>query len=209
MNIEIAPSLLAANFSNLEKDLKTIEKEGIKYLHLDVMDGLFVENISFGIPVIESIRKKSNLIFDVHLMIEKPERYIKPFAQAGADIITFHIEATYHPHRVIQLIKSFGKKVGIAINPATPVCLISEILPLVDMVLVMTVNPGFGGQSFIYETLSKIKQIRSMYPKLDIEVDGGINDKTSKEVINAGANILVAGSYIFNGDIKQNIKSLK
>lgn len=205
----IAPSLLAANFCELEKELKLVKEAGAKYIHLDVMDGSFVPNISFGLPVIESIRKVSDLVFDVHLMIEKPEKYIDDFVKAGADIITFHIEATKHAHSVIQQIKKHNIKAGIAINPATSVELIKPIIDDVDMVLVMTVNPGFGGQKFIPSTLQKIKEVRTLKPNIDIEVDGGINNETAKLVLEAGANILVAGSYIFNGDYKERIKSLK
>lgn len=207
--IIIAPSLLAANFCNLEKELMEIEKSGAKYLHLDVMDGMFVPNISFGLPVIESIRKISKLVFDVHLMIENPERYIDDFAKIGADIITVHIESTKHIDRVIQMIKNKNIKAGIAINPGTDISQIKSIINDVDMVLVMTVNPGFGGQKFIYKTLDKIKEIRQNYKNIDIEVDGGINDITSKLVKEAGANILVAGSYIFNSDnYEEKISSL-
>lgn len=207
--IIIAPSLLAANFNKLEEELKEIKKYGAKYIHLDVMDGLFVPNISFGLPVIESIRKNSDLVFDVHLMINEPERYIDDFCKAGADILTVHIESTKHIHRVIQKIKSNNIKAGIAINPGTPISSIKEIIDMVDMVLVMTVNPGFGGQKFIKSTLNKIKEIRNNYPDIDIEVDGGINDETAKLVKKAGANILVAGSYIFSGDYKNKIEALK
>lgn len=207
--IIIAPSLLAANFNKLEEELKEIKKYGAKYIHLDVMDGLFVPNISFGLPVIESIRKNSDLVFDVHLMINEPERYIDDFCKAGADILTVHIESTKHIHRVIQKIKANNIKAGIAINPGTPISSIKEIIDMVDMVLVMTVNPGFGGQKFITSTLNKIKEIRNNYPDIDIEVDGGINDETAKLVKKAGANILVAGSYIFSGDYKNKIEALK
>ncbi len=207
--IIVAPSLLAADFSDLKNEIDKVEKAGAEYLHLDVMDGAFVPNISFGAPVISAIRKHSNLIFDVHLMIENPDRFIKDFVEAGADIITVHAEATKHLNRTLQLIKSYGKKVGISLNPSTPVEMIKYELKNIDMVLIMTVNPGFGGQSFIENMTDKIKELRTLDKNIDIEVDGGINAETGKKVKEAGANILVAGSYIFNGDYKERIDSLK
>ena len=207
--IIVAPSLLAADFSKLREEIQEVESYGAEYLHLDVMDGNFVPNISFGAPVISSIRKHSNLVFDVHLMVENPDRFIKDIADAGADVITVHAEATKHLNRTIQLIKSYGKKVGVALNPSTPLDFIKYDLKDIDMVLIMTVNPGFGGQAFIEGMLQKIKDLRSIDPNIDIQVDGGINDKTSKLVKEAGANILVAGSYLFKGDYKQKIESLK
>lgn len=207
--IIVAPSLLAADFSDLKNEIDKVEKAGVEYLHLDVMDGAFVPNISFGAPVISAIRKHSNLIFDVHLMIENPDRFIKDFVEAGADIITVHAEATKHLNRTLQLIKSYGKKVGISLNPSTPVEMIKYELKNIDMVLIMTVNPGFGGQTFIENMTDKIKELRTLDKNIDIEVDGGINAETGKKVKEAGANILVAGSYIFNGDYKEKIDSLK
>lgn len=207
--IIVAPSLLAADFSDLKNEIDKVEKAGAEYLHLDVMDGAFVPNISFGAPVISAIRKHSNLIFDVHLMIENPDRFIKDFVEAGADIITVHVEATKHLNRTLQLIKSYGKKVGISLNPSTPVEMIKYELKNIDMVLIMTVNPGFGGQTFIENMTDKIKELRTLDKNIDIEVDGGINAETGKKVKEAGANILVAGSYIFNGDYKERIDSLK
>ena len=207
--IIVAPSLLAADFSDLKNEIDKVEKAGAEYLHLDVMDGAFVPNISFGAPVISAIRKHSNLIFDVHLMIENPDRFIKDFVEAGADIITVHAEATKHLNRTLQLIKSYGKKVGISLNPSTPVEMIKYELKNIDMVLIMTVNPGFGGQTFIENMTDKIKELRTLDKNIDIEVDGGINAETGKKVKEAGANILVAGSYIFNGDYKERIDSLK
>ena len=207
--IIVAPSLLAADFSKLREEIQEVESYGAEYLHLDVMDGNFVPNISFGAPVISSIRKHSNLVFDVHLMVENPDRFIKDIADAGADVITVHTEATKHLNRTIQLIKSYGKKVGVALNPSTPLDVIKYDLKDIDMVLIMTVNPGFGGQAFIEGMLQKIKDLRSIDPNIDIQVDGGINDKTSKLVKEAGANILVAGSYLFKGDYKQKIESLR
>ena len=207
--IIVAPSLLAADFSDLKNEIDKVEKAGAEYLHLDVMDGAFVPNISFGVPVISAIRKHSNLIFDVHLMIENPDRFIKDFVEAGADIITVHVEATKHLNRTLQLIKSYGKKAGISLNPSTPIEMIKYELKNIDMVLIMTVNPGFGGQTFIENMTDKIKELRTLDKNIDIEVDGGINAETGKKVKEAGANILVAGSYIFNGDYKERIDSLK
>lgn len=207
--IIVAPSLLAADFSDLRNEIDKVEKAGAEYLHLDVMDGAFVPNISFGAPIISAIRKHSNLVFDVHLMIENPDRFIKDFVEAGADIITVHAEATKHLNRTLQLIKSYGKKVGISLNPSTPVEMIKYELKNIDMVLIMTVNPGFGGQSFIENMTDKIKELRTLDKNIDIEVDGGINAETGKKVKEVGANILVAGSYIFNGDYKERIDSLK
>lgn len=205
----IAPSLLAADFSDLKNEIEKVEKAGAEYLHLDVMDGAFVPNISFGAPVISSIRKHSNLVFDVHLMVENPDRFIKDFVDAGADIITVHAEATKHLNRTVQLIKSYGKKVGISLNPSTPLEMIKHELKNIDMVLIMTVNPGFGGQAFIENMTDKIKDLRALDTNIDIEVDGGINSETGKKVKEAGANVLVAGSYIFNGNYEEKIKSLK
>ena len=207
--IIVAPSLLAADFSDLKNEIDKVEKAGAEYLHLDVMDGAFVPNISFGAPVISAIRKHSNLIFDVHLMIENPDRFIKDFVEAGADIITVHVEATKHLNRTLQLIKSYGKKAGISLNPSSPIEMIKYELKNIDMVLIMTVNPGFGGQAFIENMTDKIKELRTLDKNIDIEVDGGINAETGKKVKEAGANILVAGSYIFNGDYKERIDSLK
>ena len=207
--IIVAPSLLGADFSKLREEIQEVESYGAEYLHLDVMDGNFVPNISFGAPVISSIRKHSNLVFDVHLMVENPDRFIKDMVDAGADVITIHTEATKHLNRTIQLIKSYGKKVGVALNPSTPLDVIKYDLKDIDMVLIMTVNPGFGGQAFIEGMLQKIRDLRSIDPNIDIQVDGGINNKTSKLVKEAGANILVAGSYLFKGDYKQKIESLR
>lgn len=207
--IVIAPSLLAADFSKLREEIIEIEKCGAEYLHLDVMDGNFVPNISFGAPVISSIRKHTSIVFDVHLMVEEPDRIIKDMVDAGADIITVHAEACKHLNRTLQLIKSYGKKTGVALNPSTPIEMIKHDLDNIDMVLIMTVNPGFGGQTFIESMVKKIKELRNLNKNIDIEVDGGINAETSKSVKEAGANILVAGSYVFNGNYEDKIKSLK
>ena len=206
--IIIAPSLLAADFSKLKEEITEVEKLGAEYLHLDVMDGNFVPNISFGAPVISSLRKHSNLVFDVHLMVNEPDYLIKDFAEFS-DIITIHAEATKHLNGTIQLIKSFGKKVGVALNPSTSLDVIKYDLDNIDMVLIMTVNPGFGGQKFIPEMIQKIKDLRKINKNIDIEVDGGINAETAKLVKEAGANVLVAGSYIFSGNYKEKIESLK
>ena len=207
--IIIAPSLLAADFSILKEEITNIENAGAEYLHLDVMDGNFVPNISFGPVVIKSLRAHSNLIFDVHLMIENPDKYVADFVDAGADIICVHVESTKHLNRTIQLIKSYKKKVGVALNPSTSLDTIKYDLDNIDMVLIMTVNHGFGGQKFIPQMLQKIKELREIAPNIDIQVDGGINDEISKLVIEAGANVLVAGSYVFNGNYKDKIDSLR
>lgn len=207
--IIVAPSLLAADFSRLKEEIQEVEKCGAEYLHLDVMDGNFVPNISYGSPVISAIRPYSNLVFDVHLMVEEPDRFIKDFVDAGADIITVHVEAIKHLHRTIQLIKSYGKKVGVALNPATPIETLKHVVKEIDMILIMSVNPGFGGQAFIPEVLSKIEELRKLYPEMDIEVDGGVNDKTVEAIKEAGANVLVAGSYLFSGNYKEKIELMK
>lgn len=209
MNIHIAPSLLSADFSDLKNEVINIEKAGATHLHLDVMDGAFVPNITFGKDVISAIRKHTKLIFDIHMMVENPERYIKDMVDAGADSITIHAESTKHLDRAINLIKSYGVKACVALNPATPIYTVENVAYLLDMILVMSVNPGFGGQKFIPQALDKIQKLRELYPDIDIEVDGGINDKTAKLAKTAGANVLVAGSYIFGGDYKQRIESLK
>lgn len=208
-DIKIAPSILSADFSRLGEEVISIDKAGADWVHIDVMDGIFVPNITFGPPVIKAIRNKTKLPFDVHLMITKPERYIEDFVKAGADLIVVHAESTIHLHRVIQQIKSYGIKAGVSLNPSTSPEVLRYIINDIDLVLVMSVNPGFGGQSFIESSVEKIKEIRKMSETIDIEVDGGINDKTIKKCIEAGANIFVAGSYVFGGNYEERIKSLK
>ena len=212
--IKISPSILACDFSRLGEELENIKNAGADMAHLDVMDGAFVPNMSFGMPVIESIRKKSDMVFDVHLMINAPERYIENFLDAGADIVTFHIEATNCPEKCIELIKARGKKAAISIKPKTAPEEIYPFLTKCDMILVMTVEPGFGGQSLIPEMLDKVKVIRNKINELglsvDIQVDGGINEKNAPEAIAAGANVLVAGSSVFKAsDRRAAINALR
>ena len=207
--IIIAPSILSADFSKLNEDIKSVERAGADWIHVDVMDGHFVPNITIGPVVVKSIRPVTKLPLDVHLMIERPEDYIESFAKAGSDIITFHIECENDPKEVIKLIRYYKKKVGVSIKPKTDLKSIEAILPMVDMVLVMTVEPGFGGQEFITDCLPKIKELRKIFKK-DIEVDGGINEATAAEVIKKGANVIVAGTSIFGTkDYTDAIKKLR
>lgn len=206
----LSPSILSADFSRLGEQIKELDEAGAQYVHIDVMDGMFVPSISFGMPVIKSIREYSERIFDVHLMIEEPIRYVGDFAEAGADLITVHAESCKHLDRTIDAIKEKGLLAGVALNPATPLAAISYILPKVDMVLIMTVNPGFGGQTLIPYTVDKVRDLKKLIDtqglKTDIEVDGGINLSNVEEVMAAGANIIVAGSAVFNGDVTENVE---
>lgn len=205
----LSPSILSADFSKLGEQINLLDEAGAQYVHIDVMDGMFVPSISFGLPVIKSIRSCTDRIFDVHLMIEEPARYINEFAEAGADIITVHAEACKHLDRTVEMIKEKGLIAGVALNPSTPLSAIEYVLPKVDMILIMTVNPGFGGQQFIPYTLQKIKDLKDMLKKTgnkaDIEVDGGIKTDNVRQVLEAGANIIVAGSAVFSGDIVKNV----
>jgi ribulose-phosphate 3-epimerase len=202
MMVKIAPSILSADFARLGEEITAVEKAGADYIHIDVMDGHFVPNITIGPLIVEAVRPVTKLPLDVHLMIENPDQYIEAFAKAGADYITVHVEACKHLHRTIHYIKSFGIKAGVVLNPATPVDSIQHVLADIDMVLLMSVNPGFGGQKFIPEVLPKIRKVKEMADlkgkKIEIEIDGGVNSETAKLCIEAGANVLVAGSAIYN-----------
>ena len=210
----IAPSILSADFANLADEVKKVTDAGAEYIHLDVMDGSFVPEITIGAPVVKSLRKISNAFFDVHLMVEHPETQIKSFADAGADLITFHVEAAKHPHRILQQIHELGCKAGVALNPGTSLSMIEELVEFADMILIMTVNPGYAGQKFIDSQLGKIHMLYHMIEEMevdcDIQVDGGINPETSVLVREAGANVLVAGSAIFGAaDIAQAVKDIR
>ena len=212
-NIKISPSILSADFSILGDEIKNLEKAGADLIHVDVMDGHFVPNITMGPPIIKAIRKCTKLPFDVHLMISPVEKYIKAFADAGSDIITLHPEATDNLKRAIQTVKSFGKKAGVSLNPKTPISALMDVINDIDLILIMSVNPGFAGQSFMSEVLQKISELRKMINdkklKIDIEIDGGINFETAPLAVKAGANILVSGTTIFSGSLKDNIKKLR
>jgi len=214
--IKISPSILSADFSKLGDEIIALEKAGADYIHIDVMDGHFVPNITIGPEVIKRLRLITKLTFDVHLMIKPVDKFIKDFAEAGADIITFHPEATENLQETIKLIKSFGKKVGVSLKPGSPINLVDSCLDQIDLVLIMSVNPGFGGQKFMPEVLEKVKALKEVIIEkkhnVDIEIDGGINFSNSKKVKDCGANILVSGSTVFkenNGDLKKNIQLLR
>lgn len=208
----LSPSILAADFAILGEQIKEADEAGAEYIHIDVMDGVFVPSISFGIPVIASIRKTTKKIFDVHLMIVEPERFVKEFAECGADSITFHIEATEDVDKIIDLIHDLGCKAGMSIKPRTPVEVVEKYLHKLDMLLVMTVEPGFGGQKYIPESTERIREIRRMADEqgldLDIQVDGGITKENVQVVLDAGANVIVAGSAVFRGNISENVKAI-
>ena len=208
--LELSPSLLSADFTNLKSDIEVLDKNGVKYLHLDVMDGMFVPNISFGPMIIKQLRPLTDMIFDVHLMIEDPDRYVQNFKDAGADILTVHVEACKHLHRTISYIKSLGMKAGVSLNPATNIDVLDYVLEDLDLVLIMSVNPGFGGQSFIPSALDKIRELKEKIKKRNlnviVEVDGGVKTTNVKDVIEAGADLIVSGSDVF-ADKENRIKA--
>lgn len=206
----LAPSILAADFCCLEQEIRQVTQAGAQYVHIDVMDGMFVPSISFGMPVVSSVRKVTDAVFDIHMMVQDPERYLAAFAKCGADSITVHAEATKHLHRTIQSIKELGLRAGVALNPSTPLSVLDYVLEDLDMVLIMTVNPGFGGQTYIPAMTEKIRTLRrtclDMGKELDIQVDGGIAEHTIRTVLEAGANVCVAGSAVFHADRAENVR---
>lgn len=212
MKFTLSPSLLSADFMILGEQIRRLEQCGIQNLHFDVMDGAYVPSISFGMPVLKSIRKKTKLVLDAHLMVLEPDRYVEDFRNAGADIIVVHAEACRHLDRTVTHIRQTGAKAGVALNPATPVSVLEEILPQLDMVLVMSVNPGFGGQTFLPYCTDKIRRVREMAdlrnPALSVQVDGGVNRNTIQAVLDAGADNVVAGSAVFQGDMEANVAEL-
>lgn len=216
MSVKLSPSVLSADFARLAEAIDEAAAAGVDWIHLDVMDGHFVPNITIGVPVVASVRRATGLPLDVHLMIERPERYVEAFAEAGADIITVHQEATVHLHRTVEHIRSLGKRAGVAVNPATPVATLDDILPFVDMILIMTVNPGFGGQKFIETSPGRIHTLRQTLhrigrPEVEIQVDGGISPVTAPDVVREGATVLVAGAAVFNRDasVAENVARLR
>ena len=213
ISFKIAPSILSADYANFEAELKKLEATGAEYAHIDIMDGHFVPNISFGAGVVASMRPHSKLVFDCHLMVSNPEHHIEEFARAGADIISIHAEATPHIHGALQKIRAAGVKPSVVINPGTPVEVVKNVLNLVDQVLVMTVNPGFGGQAFLPETMDKVRELAALREEkglnFEIEVDGGIDDQTIAQAKEAGATVFVAGSYVFKGDVNERVQTLR
>ncbi|HJA14426.1 MAG TPA: ribulose-phosphate 3-epimerase [Candidatus Butyricimonas faecavium] len=214
MSVIVSPSLLSADFLHLSKDIEMVNRSQADWFHLDIMDGVFVPNISYGLPVVSQIKKIATKPLDVHLMIVQPERYVEAFHKAGADILTVHYEACTHLHRTIQQIKAQGMKAGVSLNPHTPISLLEDVIEDIDVVLLMSVNPGFGGQSFIEQTINKVYKLKKLIIESNshtlIEIDGGVNFETGKRLVDAGADALVAGSFIFNStDPEANIKGLK